>query len=149
MPDSTKPTIGSRLHELRERHGFTQREIAEKLGGLTISALSQYESNKRKPKNETLIKLAEIYNTSTDFILCTTDYPGAKQQKYDFRAKKDFKIISTKTNEYQTHQTQALKEDIDDILIILKSMSEKKQQQIIPLLRNLLLTFKRSHEDQP
>lgn len=39
-------------------------------------AISQYISNKIKPKTSTIIKMAEILNTSTDYLLDLTDNPN-------------------------------------------------------------------------
>ena len=48
--------------------GLTQTDVAKKLN-CTPSAVNQYESGKRKPSFDTLIKLAEIYDcTVNDFI---------------------------------------------------------------------------------
>lgn len=50
----------SRLQAWREYLGFTQQEVAKKLG-ISQAALSQIESVNSKPRKETLRKLAEIY----------------------------------------------------------------------------------------
>ena len=138
---NNKATIATRLCELREKHGFTQREIAKMLG-ITISALSQYETNKRKPKNDVLIKLSKIYNTSTDYLLCTTDYPDIKKTEYDLTIQKELPNVSTPVTKYETNQTRALKEELKNVIATLESLSEKKQQLILPLLKDLVLTFK-------
>lgn len=57
-----------RLHELREKRGFTQKELSKRLG-LARTTYSGYESGKREPDNETLQKLADFYETSVDYLL--------------------------------------------------------------------------------
>ena len=52
----------------REEVGLSQTEVANKLK-CTPAAVSQYESGRRKPSFETLVKLAEIYGcTVNDFV---------------------------------------------------------------------------------
>ena len=51
--------------EQREKSGLSQTAVASKLK-CTPSAISQYESGKREPSFEILIKLAEIYGCTVD-----------------------------------------------------------------------------------
>lgn len=62
----------SRLKELREDNDMSQEQIA-KLLNCTQQAYSNYEKGKRTPPYETLIKLAEIYKTTPNYILGITD----------------------------------------------------------------------------
>lgn len=57
-----------RLKELREKRHITQirLSIAAEVSQETISA---YESGKAMPSAETLIKIADFLNTSTDYLL--------------------------------------------------------------------------------
>ena len=61
-----------RLRDVREDHDFTQKYIAEKLF-IKQNTYSQYENGQRQIPLEFLIKLAIIYNTSTDYLLGLTD----------------------------------------------------------------------------
>ena len=56
-------TIGERLRTLRKEAGLTQKELGEKLG-VSASMIGQYETNLRKPKIETLEKIAAVLNIS-------------------------------------------------------------------------------------
>lgn len=60
--------IHTNLKELRIERGFTQKEAAERIG-LTRQAISGYESGKRQPGIDILMKLAEIYEVSIETIL--------------------------------------------------------------------------------
>lgn len=57
-----------RIREAREKVGMTQNELAAQLGINNVT-LSGYETGKHDPKSETLVKIAKICNTSTDFLL--------------------------------------------------------------------------------
>lgn len=61
-----------RIRELREDHDFTQREIA-KILDMPQPQYYRYEQGFRDIPTDILIKLADIYNTSTDYILERTD----------------------------------------------------------------------------
>lgn len=66
--------VGKRLKHIRERKHLKQNYVAKKLG-VHNSTLNKYESGEREPDLETLHKLAEIYEVSTDYLLGRTDYP--------------------------------------------------------------------------
>lgn len=61
-------TIGQRLRELRGNR--TQIEVAQAVG-ITTMALSQYESDKRIPRDSIKVKLAEFFNTTVEDIFFT------------------------------------------------------------------------------
>lgn len=59
---------GSRLKEARKKLGYTQALLAEKLG-ISKSAISLYESEKRNPNLEIVIELIYILGVSADYLL--------------------------------------------------------------------------------
>lgn len=60
-----------RLRELREGHDFSQRQVASFLD-ITQTQYFRYEQGFRDIPTEILIVLADIYHTSTDYILGLT-----------------------------------------------------------------------------
>ena len=65
---------GNRIVHLRERRGLTQEDLAAKLG-ISRSALSHYEKDRRQPDFETLKKIANFFNVSIDYLLNQIDDP--------------------------------------------------------------------------
>ena len=63
-----------RLKDLREDADLKQQEVADYLH-IKQNTYSQYESGKRQIPIYVLIKLAEFYDVSTDYILKLTDQP--------------------------------------------------------------------------
>lgn len=61
-----------RLKELREDHDFTQREIA-KILNMKQPQYLRYEKGFRDIPSDILILLANLYKTSTDYILERTN----------------------------------------------------------------------------
>lgn len=66
--------LPERLKNLRKKAGLTQKQIAEKLQ-VGQNSYSNWEIGKRTPIQPTIEKLAEILNTSTDYLLGKTDIP--------------------------------------------------------------------------
>lgn len=60
--------FGKKLKKLRLESGYTQQQLATKLG-ITKSVVSYYELQERYPSPEVLIRLAHIFNVSTDYLL--------------------------------------------------------------------------------
>lgn len=60
--------MGNRIRELRKERHMTMKQLGEKLG-LAESTVSQYETGKRSPDNETLLKLGEIFGVTVGYIL--------------------------------------------------------------------------------
>lgn len=69
-----------RLKELREDVDLRQRELAKYLH-CTQVCYSRYELGKRDIPTYALIKLAEFYNTSTDYLLGLTNEPKPYPRK--------------------------------------------------------------------
>ncbi len=61
-------SIGERLHELRSQAGYSQEQAAEILG-ISRQAVSKWESGQGKPDIDNVIRLAEMYHVTTDYIL--------------------------------------------------------------------------------
>lgn len=61
-----------RIRDLREDHDLTQRELAKKLN-MPQSQYFRYEQGYRDIPTDILIALADLYNTSTDYILGRTN----------------------------------------------------------------------------
>lgn len=67
-----------RLRDLREDHDMTQKQVATYLG-MTQSQYYRYESGLWDIPTDILIRLADLYNTSTDYILGRTNDPAPPQ----------------------------------------------------------------------
>ena len=61
-----------RIRDLREDRDLTQREIAEILG-MSQTGYSKYETGENDIPTHILIKLADFYETSTDYLLGRTE----------------------------------------------------------------------------
>ncbi len=66
--ENKKLPIHERLKELRKARGWTQNELAEKID-TDARMISHYENGKFVPSAEALIKIAEIFDISIDYLL--------------------------------------------------------------------------------
>ncbi|MBR6646104.1 MAG: helix-turn-helix transcriptional regulator [Clostridia bacterium] len=70
------------IRSLRKERHLTQLQLQIKTG-LDQALISKFENGERIPPTDTLILLADFFNTSIDYILCRTDirdpYPNSKK----------------------------------------------------------------------
>jgi transcriptional regulator with XRE-family HTH domain len=65
-------TFGTRLKSLRLSKGLNQEEFANQFY-LNKSSISKYEKDKNLPENQLLVKIADYFDVSVDYLLCRTD----------------------------------------------------------------------------
>jgi len=63
-----KETFGERIRRLRRDHKLKQEQVAAVLN-VNRKAISHYENDVREPSFESLVRLAELYHVSTDYLL--------------------------------------------------------------------------------
>lgn len=71
--------IANRLVELRRAHGYSQEELAGRLG-VSRQAISKWERAESSPDTDNLIALARLYEISLDNLLLHTPAGGAAAQ---------------------------------------------------------------------
>ena len=67
--------IGIRVKQLREKTGLSQAKLAKVLGGVSQPVIARYEIGDCFPSYPVLIKIADYFNVSTDYLLGRTDNP--------------------------------------------------------------------------
>lgn len=92
------------LKELRNNRGLTQFEVAKGLG-VTQPTYQQWETGKRSPTSETLLKLADYFGVTTDSLLGRTGY--------DFLKLIDFLNVLTSRNENLDVKIYCFEPDIE------------------------------------
>ena len=65
-----------RIRNFREDRDLTQKQVAEMLG-MSQTGYSKYETGENDIPTQILIKLADYYNTTTDYLLGRMDNPKA------------------------------------------------------------------------
>ena len=112
--------FGKRLREMREEKGLTQAELA-KMASLGESTISFYESGKREPSYNVLITLADILNTTPNYLLVGKDEWWEKDE-----APSDIELEEfIKTNSNIKLMGDPLDEKAkDDVLMFLRAAHE-------------------------
>ena len=67
--------IGIRVKQLREKTGLSQAKLAKVLGVVSQPVIARYEIGDCFPSYPVLIKIADYFNVSTDYLLGRTDNP--------------------------------------------------------------------------
>ncbi|WP_027633344.1 helix-turn-helix domain-containing protein [Clostridium hydrogeniformans] len=75
-------TIGDRIKELREDKCLNQQELG-KMFNVHKGTISNWENGKRTPDADMIIKIADYFNVSIDYLLYRTDNPIAKIYNYN------------------------------------------------------------------
>ena len=70
--------FGQRLRMLREKREMTQEEMSGMLH-VHRSTYTKYEIGETQPSIDTLIRLADLFKVSVDFLLGRTDDPRPRQ----------------------------------------------------------------------
>lgn len=66
-----------RIKELRQLHGYTQKDLAELLNCTDVT-ISRYETGKNEPDTNTIARLCDIFNCTSDYLLGLSNEPTAQ-----------------------------------------------------------------------
>ena len=69
--------ISKRLKALRESVGLSQNKLAQ-ISGMKQSSINRYENGSATPSPENMVKLADYYDVSLDYIYGRTDNPQGR-----------------------------------------------------------------------
>ena len=70
----------NRIAELRKKHGFSQIELADRLG-IAQNTLSQYEHEVRQPTPRVISELVEIFDITENYLLGFPEPPAQPETK--------------------------------------------------------------------
>lgn len=104
-----------RLSKLRKELGLTQEDLAKKIG-YTRTAISAWEIGRNEPSYSDIVKIADFFNVSTDYLLGKSNTPNPENE--------------TKLEDIYMHlakEAQELKLDKDDVDFILNFYKKHKK----------------------
>ena len=124
-------SFGKRLKYLRQEKRLTQAELG-KVFNVTNVGVAKWESDDRFPDKGILIKIADYFNVSTDYLLCRTDNPEAKVynaiidgDNIDLKINKNYPHdLSPKEVEILISQLKAVGFDVEKLI---KNVKESKK----------------------
>jgi len=123
-------SFGKRIKRLREDKGVRQEDIG-KMFNVSKSAVSQWENDIRTPDMDIIIKLADYFDVSTDYLLGRTDDPSPKQD--DRQHVNDDEALEYLDELHKRPEMKALfqvsrkatKEDIETAITIIEALKKK------------------------
>ena len=71
--------VRNRIRDLREDHDLTQQQVADAIG-ITQRKYSYLETETQPLTDELLVRLADLYQVSIDYLLLRTDDPRRRKK---------------------------------------------------------------------
>ena len=98
--------LSKRLKELRINNGLTQRELGERVNVTKVS-ICCYEKNNRTPNIETLMDLADVLETTPNYLLGSEVEAVVDEEKGNYNvhiSKEDLEIITEIKRHFKLYQ---------------------------------------------
>ncbi|MCM3705346.1 helix-turn-helix domain-containing protein [Cytobacillus firmus] len=100
--------FGERLRKCRDKKGYTQKFVADKIG-IKNNTLSSYESGKRQPDYEILKKLSDLYEVTIDYILTGNQSTNSPDEMWE-------EFLNPKTQVFFKDLMDAPEEKIEELI---------------------------------
>lgn len=111
-----------RLKQLREENNLSQLDLANKLN-MSQQAISAYEKGAREPDIDTIKKISDLFNVSTDYLLGKSDIRNPEV------VNKDLLEIGLNKKDYNP-PTKEQQEKIEEFAkFVLKDNLKKKEEK--------------------
>lgn len=110
--------LKNRIKQLRQEKEWTQAELGEKIG-VHQKQISAYERGANIPSTEVLIKLADIFNVSLDYMASEAKGQSAKINIQDRELLRRFEALDN-----LSEQDKTLAKEILDLLILKNKFKE-------------------------
>ncbi|MBP0724143.1 helix-turn-helix domain-containing protein [Bacillus sp. RG28] len=111
--------INERLKILRKRKKWSLQYIADHLG-IAKSTYAGYESGHRRPSLEAIHLIADLFNTSTDYLLGRVDEPTFKPKGKNIQSSQPIELTNLPCL---------------DLTIDGETLSDEEMQQFIAFIR--------------
>ncbi len=88
-------TMGERILKLRKAHGWSQEELADRIG-VSRQAISRWELDSAKPDADNIIMLCELFGVSADYLLrdqCCVETEDSKQGSARIQSVSAYQIL--------------------------------------------------------
>lgn len=133
------------LKELRKKRGWTQPEVAEKLG-ITYQAYGHYENGRRNPDIETLKKLADIFDVPIYVLIFEKDYNNyCKYSEGTIDAVSILKEVIDLVEQYNSFSEEKKEEFLPNMLELKRNVDDlsEKQREYREIISDKIYGYKR------
>lgn len=113
----------NRLKQLREEKGLLQSDLARYLN-ISIPAVGYYENGKRDMSPQTIIKLSDFFEVSTDYLLGKSDIRNPQKIKLD-----DMDIAFASGIKGLNKENQEIAKNIIEGLLAKQKNEENKKEE--------------------
>lgn len=119
-------SFGKKLRSLREEKRLSQVELSKKLN-VTSQALSQYELGKRIPDAEMIIRIADFFDVSVDYLL---DRTNERITVDNMKA-----ILASDSAFARALDKLTTRKELQELFKITKDLSRERVEQIIRIIK--------------
>jgi transcriptional regulator with XRE-family HTH domain len=102
--------LGQRIKQLRKQHKWTQKELAAKID-VRFPQLNKYECGLHAPPVEKLVKIAEVFDTTVDYLL--TGNRSEQRPLHNLRLLERFRALEA----FDAEDQEALIKLIDAMIV--------------------------------
>jgi transcriptional regulator with XRE-family HTH domain len=117
--------LSERLKSSRENKNFKQNKIAELLD-IHNSTLAKYESGDREPDTHTLIRLADLYEVSLEWLIAGKS--NRLTSTYTVDPARDFLALEGLKYELTQEEAEHLKESLETFRQLASKKNRQKKQ---------------------
>lgn len=118
-------SLGSRIKGLREKHNISQKDFANKISVSNV-VLSRYESDERKPDYDTLQKIADFFEVSTDYLIGRTNTFSSLSQTEQDEAEFQAFANNPSLKKWYKELPKSKEEDLERLRMMWEIMNGKK-----------------------
>lgn len=115
-----------RLRELRKQRNWSMKQLGEMVG-CSESTISLYETGKREPGFETLLKFGELFNVSVDFLLGNSPITG-QEEKPTPMSRPNLDDADIAFYERYSRLSEDEKEDMRDFLELMENRRKRREK---------------------
>jgi transcriptional regulator with XRE-family HTH domain len=108
--NNIRKDFGQRIKQLRKQRNWTQKELATKID-VRFPQLNKYECGLHTPPMEKLIKMAEVFDTTIDFLL--TGDRSEQRPMHNLRLLERFQALE----EFNAEDQEAVIKLIDAMIV--------------------------------
>jgi transcriptional regulator with XRE-family HTH domain len=126
MMNQSKKALSERLKASRENKNLKQNKIADMLD-IHNSTLAKYESGDREPDTDTLIRLADLYEVSLEWLIAgktsreTNTYQGGYKSG-------DFLSVGGILHQITKEEAEHLKESLNMFRLLTTKRNRQKKE---------------------
>lgn len=124
--------LGERIKNLRISKGLSQEALGSELR-LSKQTISNYENGDRDPGLDTIIKLSDIFNVDTDYLLCKSEVKNIANSN------KIQDLLKMQTTDWDNKYTAKLEDISREFYTMLKLFLGKNNQIVLFDLTDTLL----------